>query len=140
MSNSSKIVTQEEHDAAIAAILEESPDVVIVKETPASDVTRTEELLGMQEGTLDNTVLRFKKGTEACLHCGRHFNVLDLMTRALQFHSKEFLTGIMLGDTLYQVKYIDADGAGKAPICADCGKPGTAMGNYYGIRYSWLSD
>ncbi|KAM3506496.1 hypothetical protein MY11210_007537 [Beauveria gryllotalpidicola] len=95
-----KNITKEEHDAWVAKIREESPDYVVLRESPPKDIQCTEELLGIKQGTLDDFDLRFKKGGERCTKCGRHFNVLDLFNTALKIHSKEFLLGV-LNDTSY---------------------------------------
>ena len=112
------VVTKEQHDASVAEILKESPDYVLLRESPASDVKRTEELLEIKEGILPNFICRFRKGEEHCPHCDRHYNVLDLIKTALQSHSKEFLNNVIFGD-----EYTRGDG-GQIPTCYDCGKKG----------------
>ena len=133
----SLIVTQEQYDAAVAKMLEESPDSIIVSEAPAGDVSRAEELLGVEPGTLADTVLRFSKGDERCLDCGRHFNVLDMLTAALRVHSSEFLKEVMFGDTLVAMTYEVGDGKAKTPVCAACGKRGPGAYDYKQPRYIW---
>lgn len=126
----SKTITKEQHDDWVAKILEESPDHVILRESPANDVKRTEELLGIKEGTLPKFNLRFAKGGELCTKCGRHFSVLDLFNTALEVHSKEFLVGV-LNDT----EFTHSDTA-RFPNCYECGEIGTRPTNYSSTRYS----
>jgi len=130
----SKTITKEQHDAWVAKILEESPDHVILRESPANDVKRTEELLGVKEGTLPNFNLRFAKGGELCTKCGRHFSVLDLFNTALKVHSKEFLVGV-LNDT----EFTHSDSA-RIPNCYECGELGTSHTQYSGYKYSCYSS
>lgn len=127
-----KTITKEEHDAWVAKIRQESPDYVVLRESPPKDIQSTEELLGIKEGTLDDFDLRFKKGGEQCTQCGRHFNVLDLFNTALKIHSKEFLLGV-LNDT----NYTHSDNA-RAVYCYECGKLGPEPLNYSSTRYSCL--
>lgn len=127
------IVTKEEFDAAVAAMHRESPDQVLVLTSPAADVRRTEELLGIKEGTMPNTILKFAKGEECCPNCHRNFNVLDLIKSALEVHSKEFLTGKIFGNDYVMTDYVDAKE--KAPTCYDCDTKGIGAGGYNCQRY-----
>jgi hypothetical protein len=126
----SKIVTKEQFDASVAEMLKESPDHVLLLESPPSDVKRTEELLDIKEGTLPNFALRFKKGQERCIKCGRHFSVLDLIKTALQSHSREFLNEVIFAEEY------SLNGEGQTPVCFDCGEPGPGPGRYKTRTYS----
>ena len=124
----SNIVTKEHHDAVIADLIKESPDHVVLLESPASDIRRAEELLAIKEGTLPNTICRFSKGEERCPNCGRNLSVLDLIKTALEVHSKEFLNDIIFGNEYIQTRYTrDME---KAPTCYDCGKKGLGPLSY----------
>lgn len=110
------IITREEHDAEKARILEESPDHIILHEYPASDIKRTEEILGVEEGTFPPITIRFAKGDELCSNCGRHFTVLDLVNTAIKPHGKEFLIEVIFGDQITRGE------GGQTLTCYQCGQ------------------
>ncbi|KAK4456962.1 hypothetical protein QBC42DRAFT_280171 [Cladorrhinum samala] len=112
------IVTKEQHDASVAKILEESPDHVIIREHPAEDVKIAEDLIDAKESTLSTMILRFNKGDEVCKSCGRQFNVLDVISEALNIHSKEFLNEALFGD-----KFTAGQGT-QSLTCYECGTVG----------------
>lgn len=135
----SKIVSQEFHDGQMAKLLEESPDVVIVRDAPIADMRRAEALLSAEEGKLADIVLRFPKGHEVCPNCGRQFNVLDMIIAALEVHDSEFVREHMFGDDIVSVSgYNGATGDEKAPVCADCGQRGAGGFYYGGGGYHWI--
>lgn len=95
--NQGKIVTKEQFDSKRAEVLKETPDRVLLLETPASDAKLMEELLGIEKGTLPEFACGFVKGAESCSKCGRHYSILDLTKTGLQVHSKQFLIDTIFG-------------------------------------------
>ena len=76
----------------------ESPDHVMLLDTPPGDIQLMEQLLDVQEGTLPKFVCRFIKGAEKCGKCGRHYSVLDMAKTGLQFHDKRFIKAAIFGE------------------------------------------
>lgn len=122
----SKIVTKDEFDAKLAAAYQ---DVARI-ETPAEDVQILANLLGLSPGTLDKSGAGFKKGGEACGHCGRAFSVLDIAATGLQAHSKQFLVDVVTGKYGYVVNPV-AQHAQFA--CYKCGKKPIVGGHKYDV-------
>ena len=92
-----KIVTKEQFDSNAAEILKQSPDYILLPETPASDIKILEGLLGAEEGTLPNFTCRFEKGAELCTKCGRHYSILDMAKDGIEFHGKQFVNDTVFG-------------------------------------------
>ncbi|KAJ7469137.1 hypothetical protein FB451DRAFT_1368734 [Mycena latifolia] len=88
-----KVVSKAEFDAKVAAAYQNTPRV----ETPAEDVQILANLLGLSPETLAGSGAGFRKGGEACGHCGRAFSILDIVETGLQAHSKEFLVNVITG-------------------------------------------
>ncbi|KAJ7469192.1 hypothetical protein FB451DRAFT_1177182 [Mycena latifolia] len=107
-----KVVSKAEFDAKVAAAYQNTPRI----ETPAEDIQILANLLGVSPGTLAGSGAGFRKGGEACGHCGRAFSVLDIVETGLEAHSKEFVVDVITG----KYGYIANTGA-KPFNCHKCG-------------------
>ncbi|KAI1276479.1 hypothetical protein F5Y07DRAFT_408408 [Xylaria sp. FL0933] len=125
--NPKKIVTKEQFDAKIAELRKDSPDHVLLPETPADDARLMEELLEIEKGTLPNFSCRFVKGAESCHKCGRHYSILDMAKTGLRFHSKQFLNDTIFGKHGGYVY----NNVVQFHFCYDCGEKAVAAMAYW---------
>ncbi|KAF7342957.1 hypothetical protein MVEN_01725700 [Mycena venus] len=96
---SRKVVSKDEFDTKVAAAYQNIARV----EAPAEDVQILANLLAVAPATLEGTGAAFKKGGEACSHCGRAFSILDIAATGLEAHSKQFLVDVVMGKYGYIV-------------------------------------
>lgn len=89
--------------------------------TPAEDVARIEEALGMPPRTI-GAPLWVSGDRRACAGCAREMSWLDIVTSALDGqHSREMIARVILGDQ----KYVNTEAprAIEGVRCFGCGTP-----------------
>ncbi|KAJ7469145.1 hypothetical protein FB451DRAFT_1368739 [Mycena latifolia] len=99
-----KVVSKAQFDAKVTAAYQNTARI----ETPAEDIQILANLLGVSPGALAGSGAGFRKGGEACGHCGRAFSILDIVETGLQAHSKEFLVDVITGKYGYIANTVNA--------------------------------
>ncbi len=71
--------------------------------TSEVDIRRTEELLGVPAGSLQNHGFSMQTEQPHCQHCNRQTSWLDIIASATSAHSKAFLARMLLAEDSYMV-------------------------------------